>query len=73
MPKGRVTFNEAACKGCELCVHACPKKILRLDGQRVNANGYKVATIFNPDECIACGLCALFCPDTVISVERIQQ
>ncbi len=33
----KVIFKENACKGCGLCVHACPKKILKIDTSRVNA------------------------------------
>ena len=27
----KVSFQEDLCKGCGLCVYACPKKILVLD------------------------------------------
>ena len=34
-----VSFNEDLCKGCGLCVNACPKGILQLDKERLNAKG----------------------------------
>ena len=34
-----VTFNEDLCKGCGLCVNACPKQILQLDKERLNNKG----------------------------------
>ena len=27
----KVTFNADLCKGCGLCIEACPKKIIALD------------------------------------------
>ena len=44
--RGEVRFNLDRCKGCSLCVHACPVHILALDTKRVNAAGY------NPAYCI---------------------
>ena len=39
MPK--VTINNNLCKGCEMCVAACPKKILELDKTITNSKGYQ--------------------------------
>ncbi|MBO4785406.1 MAG: 4Fe-4S binding protein, partial [Lachnospiraceae bacterium] len=36
----KVTINEALCKGCGLCVEACPKKLLVLATDHINAKGY---------------------------------
>jgi 2-oxoglutarate ferredoxin oxidoreductase subunit delta len=63
----KVEFNEALCKGCGLCVSACPKKIIRLS-ERANEKGYFVAEIGNRDLCIGCGACFYLCPDVVITV-----
>lgn len=71
MAKGLVKFDESRCKGCELCVVACPKKIISLDKERINDKGYNPAHLTDPDECIACGSCAIMCPDSIITVERI--
>ncbi|HAE43092.1 MAG TPA: 2-oxoacid:acceptor oxidoreductase [Clostridiales bacterium] len=71
MAKGLVTFNVDICKGCELCVVACPKKIIELDKSKINAKGFNPAHVVDMDECIACGNCAIMCPDSVISVERL--
>jgi 2-oxoglutarate ferredoxin oxidoreductase subunit delta len=71
MAKGQVTFNVDICKGCELCVTACPKKIIELDQNVINAKGFHPAHVVNMDECIACGNCAIMCPDSVIKVERV--
>ncbi|MGB9809644.1 MAG: 4Fe-4S binding protein, partial [Caldanaerobacter sp.] len=57
----KVIFNEDLCKGCELCVNACPKKIIEMDLGKINTKGYHPATIKpeNMDKCIACGFCAM--------------
>ena len=49
-----VTFNEDLCKGCGLCVHACPKKILQLDKERLNTKGYHPVSCTDTNECIGC-------------------
>jgi 2-oxoglutarate ferredoxin oxidoreductase subunit delta len=68
--KGKVTFDEDRCKGCELCVTVCPVKIIKMDKSRMNAKGYHPATIYEMDKCIACANCATICPDLVITVEK---
>lgn len=70
MAKGKVTFNENICKGCELCTTACPVKIVIMDKKRINAKGYHPATVVEMDKCIGCANCATICPDSVITVER---
>jgi 2-oxoglutarate ferredoxin oxidoreductase subunit delta len=69
MAKGKLTFDTEKCKGCELCVTFCPKKILVL-GKETNSKGYFPVTVTNMDECIACGTCAIMCPDSIITVEK---
>ena len=66
----KVTFKTDLCKGCGLCVTACPKKIVFLDTSILNAKGYHPATVTEMDKCIACAMCATMCPDLVIKVER---
>ena len=66
----KVYFNEAACKGCRLCIDVCPKKILALDTAKVNPKGYNPVTCTDMSPCTACAICAKVCPDSVISVER---
>lgn len=72
MAKGKVTFNEDYCKGCELCVDVCPVHIIKLDKSRINVNGYHPAGTDEPEKCIACASCAIICPDSVIRVERLE-
>ncbi len=66
----RVTFNVDLCKGCGLCVEACPRKILELSKDKLNAKGYRPASIIDQSKCIACAMCATMCPDVVIRVEK---
>lgn len=65
MPKirGAVTVNTERCKGCSLCVVACPKHVLSLQEKEVNNRGYHYAYMAVPEECIGCQSCALVCPD----------
>jgi 2-oxoglutarate ferredoxin oxidoreductase subunit delta len=73
MAKGNVIFDVDRCKGCGLCVVACPKKIIALDETKSNIKGYNPAYIIKMHACIACGNCAIMCPDSVIKVEKIGE
>lgn len=66
----KVTFTEDLCKGCGLCVGACPKGIIKLAEVRLNVKGHHPAEITDQGACIACAFCATMCPDCVITVER---
>jgi len=69
MKKAILTFDQNACKGCKICLAACPQKILNLDTSRVNAKGYNPAFCADLPKCTACAICAKVCPDSVIKVE----
>ena len=66
----RVTVDENVCKGCELCVAACPKKIMEIDRHWLNKKGYNPSRCIDTEKCIACGMCAIMCPDSAIKVEK---
>ena len=70
---GAVTVNTERCKGCNLCVVACPSKVLDLKKNEVNNRGYHYAYMANPDKCIGCSSCALVCPDACIEVYRVVE
>jgi len=56
------------CKGCELCVTACPPHVLALDVDRVNRLGYHPVTLVDAAGCTSCARCARVCPDAVFTV-----
>jgi 2-oxoglutarate ferredoxin oxidoreductase subunit delta len=66
--KGKVVFDVETCKGCELCIEACPQESLQLS-PNINAQGYHYAVLVK-DNCTGCVNCALVCPDAVITVYR---
>ncbi len=70
MAKGLVIIDEDRCKGCSLCVNACPKQVLQLADDRFNAKGYRPVYRANPGACIGCATCATICPDVVFTVYR---
>ena len=67
----RVEFLENVCKGCLLCVAACPQKII-VQSDRFNQSGYKVVEIksADKDKCTGCASCVMVCPDMAIRVYR---
>jgi len=68
----KVTFNDDLCQGCGLCDVACPKKIVKLRQDKLNAKGFHPAGIAEglEKDCIACAFCATMCPQTLIKVEK---
>ena len=67
--KGAIVVNTDRCKGCSLCVIACPKEVIALS-KKVNSSGYAYVEQVNPDGCIGCASCAIVCPDGCITVYR---
>ena len=66
--RGDVVINIEKCKGCEVCLAACPNQVLAMS-QEVNTKGYHYSVKVNAD-CIGCANCAVVCPDAVITVYR---
>lgn len=68
--KATVLIDEARCKGCELCVPACPPQVLRMSEQR-NDKGFLVPELL--DGCTGCTACQLVCPDFVFEVYQFRK
>lgn len=68
--KATIRIKEKVCKGCGLCVTACPKKIIALSKEKINEKGYHPAELIEADKCIGCKSCAIMCPDVAIIVEK---
>jgi 2-oxoglutarate ferredoxin oxidoreductase subunit delta len=58
-----IEVNTKRCKGCNICVAFCPKKVLELD----TLGKVQVKDLA---ACIACGQCELRCPDYAIYVTK---
>ena len=69
MPRGTVVIDRDRCKGCGLCIAACPHQVLAFSGD-LNKSGYNVVCMENPEACVGCSFCAQTCPDIAIEVYR---
>jgi len=68
-PKGRIEVNERLCKGCDLCVDACPQHVIALAMDRITPKGYHPASLI-ADGCTGCAVCTVVCPEAAITVFR---
>ena len=57
------------CKGCALCIGACPKGILSMSSH-TNGQGVHFPVCTDEAKCIACAFCAIMCPDVAIEIEK---
>lgn len=68
--KGAIVVDTERCKGCQLCIIACPKDVIQLAQKKVNVHGYPYAEPVFADKCIGCASCAIVCPDGCITVYK---
>ncbi len=68
--RGMIKIDEDECKGCGLCVEACPPKVIEL-GNHLNHYGYRTAAYLGRG-CTGCGICFMACPEPgAITVMRL--
>jgi 2-oxoglutarate ferredoxin oxidoreductase subunit delta len=66
--KNYIEVDPERCKGCGLCIEACPQKIIQFD-DKFNSKGYFPAKLVDPEgKCLGCGFCYQKCPDVAITV-----
>jgi len=67
--KGKIVINTKWCKGCGLCIPACPKNCINLSDEP-DLRGICTAVYDDEKNCTGCGLCAIICPDVAINVYK---
>jgi 2-oxoglutarate ferredoxin oxidoreductase subunit delta len=65
--KIKLKIDKEKCKGCLLCIHVCPQKVLEAS-KEVNKKGLKYVVLKDSQKCTKCALCALMCPDCAIEL-----
>jgi len=61
LPDAPLSIREDLCKGCGLCIHFCPRGVLRA-AQHLNRLGFHPAE-YALEGCNACGICFHACPE----------
>ncbi len=68
--RGTVTIAVERCKGCDLCIPACPPEVLQMSEAR-NTIGFHYPELL--PGCTGCGACLLVCPDFCFEVYKYQE
>ncbi len=68
--RGTVVIAVDRCKGCELCIPACPPAVLSMSSDR-NAIAFAYPEL--APGCTGCGACLMVCPDFCFEVYRYDE
>ena len=63
----KLKIDKERCKGCMLCIEACPQKILKISDE-VNKKGMRYVLLADASKCTGCGMCVIMCPDCAIEI-----
>lgn len=61
LERAKVVVREDECKGCSLCIEACPEGVL-YEQKHLNRLGYH-PTDYKGEGCTGCGICFYQCPE----------
>jgi 2-oxoglutarate ferredoxin oxidoreductase subunit delta len=67
--RGTVVIATERCKGCELCIPACPPRVLSMS-RAVNESGFRYPLL--APGCTGCQACLLVCPDFCFEVYQFE-
>jgi len=70
LTRGTVVIDVEACKGCDLCIEACPPGVLSMTTHTVNSRGYRFPLL--EAGCTGCKACSQICPDFVFQVYKYE-
>lgn len=70
LTRGTIMLDAEHCKGCELCVLACPPQVLSMSEER-NAMGARLPQL--APGCTGCQACQLVCPDYCLAVYKLAE
>ena len=68
----KLTFETDLCKGCGLCVNACPKGCLTIASDKINKKGYSPAVMMD-EESASAAPSALPCAPTASSLWKSKE
>ena len=68
--RGTLVIDVERCKGCELCIPACPPNVLEMS-KGLNAKGYRYPELL--PGCTGCTACQKVCPDFVFEVYKYEE
>lgn len=70
LTRGTLVIDVDACKGCDLCIDACPPGVLVMTTHEVNERGYRYPQLL--PGCTGCRACSQICPDFVFQVYKYE-
>jgi len=71
--RGRLEIHLDECKGCGLCIEACPVKVIEFSETIINKQGYHPAQ-YKGSGCTGCGTCFYACPEPgAVTVYRLAK
>ena len=70
LTRGTVVIDIEACKGCDLCIDACPPDVLVMTTAHVNTRRYRYPILIPGST--GSKACAQICPDFVFQVYKFD-